>query len=180
MTKKRQNYLVVDLEGTCCDDDSVPPDERETIEIGAVIVDGESLEAEQTWSSLVKPVRCPVLTEFCTNLTGIGQQDVDTACEFPDAFGGFCNWVVGHGDSLFCSWGRYDKDQFRRDCMYHGMEYPFREHLDLSKLFTRKTGKRRGHRGAMKVLGVEPEGDHHRGLSDAMNIAKMLPLLLGD
>jgi len=173
-------YLVIDLEGTCCDDGSIPPDERETIEIGAVLVHSPSLVEVSNFGAIIRPVRHPILTEFCSSLTGITQVMVesDTSYIFPQAFAIFHAWFSHFPDHMFCSWGRYDKEQFGRDFAYHSMQSPFKEHLDLSGLFKRKIGRKRGHRGAMKFFGLQPDGDHHRGLSDARNIAKMLPFLL--
>jgi inhibitor of KinA sporulation pathway (predicted exonuclease) len=50
--------------------------------------------------------------------------------------------------------------------------------LDLSRLFTSKTGRLRGNRGAARLLGLPIEGRRHRGLDDARRIATMLPFLL--
>jgi inhibitor of KinA sporulation pathway (predicted exonuclease) len=155
---------VIDLEGTC----GVQSEERETIEIGAVLGD-------DGFQTLVCPTR-HIITDLCFEVTGITQQDVDSAPMFPEAMSLFLQWLGGRADG-FCSWGPYDPWQLKTDCRYHGLDYPFRRHVDLSRLFTRKYGRRRGHRGAMKILGIEPEGCHHRGLDDARNIARMLPCL---
>jgi len=173
-------YLVVDLEWTCCNDDSIPNGEHETIEIGAVLVDGSTLLGFSEFDAFVKPVQHPILTNFCTTLTGIRQEDVDSADEFPKVFARFQDWINLYKAALFCSWGGGDKKRFMDDCMFHKMDYPFTNHLDLSRVFTKVTGRRCMHRRAMKILGVEPEGKHHRGISDARNIVKMLPILLGE
>jgi len=166
-------YLVVDLEGTCCDDGSIPPAERETIEIGAVIVT-DAGEISGDFSKLVKPVRHPSLTRFCTKLTGIRQHDVDVATPFPSVFGEFLAWA---GDRrMFCSWGKYDLDQFRRDCSWNHLPLHFDRHGDLARMFGRKVG----HRKAMKLMGIEACGSHHRGLDDAKNIAAILVAMLRD
>jgi inhibitor of KinA sporulation pathway (predicted exonuclease) len=49
----------------------------ETIEIGAFLVETHSLETVGELGTFVKPVRHPVLTPFCTELTTIRQSDVD-------------------------------------------------------------------------------------------------------
>lgn len=177
-----KNYLVVDLEGTCCDDESIPNDERETIEIGAVVVEGPKWEILGEFEKLIKPVRHPILTKFCRELTGISQSDVDVAKGFDESYDYFFDWKSTFDVMGICSWGRYDWDQLERDCLYHkrhSFQMKFGEHVNLSRLFTKKTGRKRGHRQAMKLLGIESKGEHHRGLSDARNIATMLPFLLG-
>ena len=177
---KPRDYLVVDLEWTCCEDGSISAAERETIEMGAVVVNAASMTNLGEFDVFVRPTRHPVLTKFCRDLTGIRQRDVDDSDSFPEAFASFRDWFGAYGDVLFCSWGNCDRDQFKQDCRYHAAPYPFKDHLNLSRLFTSKTGRRRGHRGAMKILNLEPRGDHHRGISDARNIVTMLPFLLGE
>jgi len=164
-------YLVIDLEGTCCDDGSLPPPERETIEIGAVVAD-QSGDVLREYGVLVRPVRHPILTKFCTELTGITQADVDGARTFPEVWTSLLQWV---GDRRsFCSWGDYDLDQFRRDCSFHGLPLWFSGHCNLAKAF----GKRVGNRKAARLLGVETKGTRHRGLDDAKNISAVMAAMI--
>jgi inhibitor of KinA sporulation pathway (predicted exonuclease) len=51
---KYQHILVVDLEATCCDIQSIPRHQMETIEIGAVMVDTASLETADHLNNLVR------------------------------------------------------------------------------------------------------------------------------
>lgn len=176
MTSNR--YLVVDLEGTCCNDQSIAEDETETIEIGAIMLDAASLTTIERMQTMVKPVRHPVLTEFCRNLTGIQQCDVDVAPEFPLAFARFCRWARIDDGMVFASWGSYDRDQFTRDCSHHHLHYPFTQHFDVARLFRAATGRRRGRRAAMRFLGLSAKGPNHRGLSDAGDVAEILTYLL--
>lgn len=172
--------LVVDLEGTCGDDGSIPTDETETIEIGAVITDDNGLELA-AYSTLVQPVLHPQLTVFCTSLTGITQDDVNHAPCFPLAYFNFTSWAEMYlgGAFTFCSWGPYDWQQIQSDCRQHQVTIlPITEHFDVSSMFTKRYGKRRAHRGAMVHLGITPEGRHHRGLDDARNVAKVLQHLI--
>jgi 3'-5' exoribonuclease 1 len=68
---KYQHILVVDLEATCCDLQSIPRHQMETIEIGAVMVNTASLEIVDEFQTFIKPLRHPILTEFCLQLTSI-------------------------------------------------------------------------------------------------------------
>ena len=156
--------IVIDLEGTCCDDKSLPPEDFETIEIGAVAVSPEG-EIIGDFSELVKP-GLGQLTAFCTELTGISQEDVDAARPFPEVWVGFLEWV---GETrTFCSWGSYDLKQIRRDCMRHGMPVHFERYRNLFKDMhcSRRTARRR--------FGLPKPERHHRGLDDAMDAALIL------
>ncbi len=57
----------------------------ETIEIGAVLVRATTLAVEAESQTFVRPVRHPVLTPFCTELTGITQAMLADAPAFPEA-----------------------------------------------------------------------------------------------
>ena len=144
------------------------------------MVDGESLQSIDEFQSFVRPVRNPQLTPFCTELTGITQHDVDVAPRYPGVLPGLIGWFSAYPDCLFCSWGDYDRRQFERDCEYYGLEYPFLSgHLNLKDAYAQQRGLRRGC-GLDRVLkseGIPFEGRHHRGIDDARNIAKLLPLI---
>lgn len=176
-------FLVIDLEATCSDDRvAVPRNEMEIIEIGAVMVHGQTLEPLSEFQSFVRPVRIPVLTEFCTELTGITQSVVDAAPGYRDVLPELVAWFSGYPGCLFCSWGDYDRKQFGRDCEHHGVAYPFDSgHLNLKDAYAGKHGLRsgRGLGGVLEAEGIPFEGRPHRGIDDARNIARLLPLIVG-
>lgn len=179
--------LVVDLEATCDDGTSdrpsrVPKHEMETIEIGAVLVDTSTLSPIGELCQFVRPVRHPVLTPFCRELTKIRQEDVDTAPTFPVAIANVARFLEGRR-ALFCSWGDYDKNQLAQDASHHGIRIPFgvQQHLNLKKAFSEVLGipKKLGMAGALRHVGLTLEGTHHRGVDDARNIARLLPWIAG-
>lgn len=47
----------------------------------------------------------PRLTEFCTALTGIAQEDLADAARFPEAIEAMKKWAYAYSDSLFSSCG---------------------------------------------------------------------------
>jgi inhibitor of KinA sporulation pathway (predicted exonuclease) len=175
-------YLVIDLEATTSDDGSLPPEHMETIEIGAVLTDAQTLAVVDEFQSFVRPVRHPRLLPFVTKLTGITQQMVDAAPPFPEAFTALRAKLIDHRHPLvFGSWGRYDSIQFARDCALHGVPNNMPPHLNLKTEFTSVQGLRKkpGMAAALKLCGLPLEGTHHRGIDDARNIARMLPWIVG-
>lgn len=178
MSHTQARYLVVDLEATCDDQGALPRDESEIIEIGAVLVDGATLEPLEEFQTFVRPLVHPRLTPFCTQLTTITQDDVARAPTFRfvaprlAAFG---------KDALFCSWGAYDKNQLERDARRAGIRSPLGpRHLNLKEEFARVAGDRQsGNHGALHRVGLTATGTHHRGIDDARNIARLLPYVLG-
>lgn len=179
----RRHYLVIDFEATCCDRNSIPREETEIIEIGAVMADAETLNVVDEFSTFVRPVRHARLTAFCTELTSITQEQVDTAPGFSDMVTRLRVWAEQYPGHLFCSWGDYDRNQLMRECRIHGVEYPFGDgHLNLKKRFSEWQDLRMklGMAGALRRAGIPLDGTHHRGIDDARNIAKLLPFIVGD
>ena len=56
----------------------VAPDQMETIKIGLVVIDLESLEIVVEFQRFVRPQINPTLTDFCKKLTFTHQADVDS------------------------------------------------------------------------------------------------------
>ncbi len=175
------HFLVIDLEATCDEERRIRSRHMEIIEIGSVLVDGATLAVVGEHQTFVKPVRHPVLTAFCTRLTTITQADVENAPGFPGAIASLARFI-GDREVLFCSWGDYDRRQFEQDAAVHQVTLPFGEkHLNVKKAFSDQLGeaKRYGMAGALRRVGLELQGTHHRGIDDARNIARLLPWALG-
>ncbi len=178
MSETATYYLVVDLEATCDDGGAVPRAESEIIEIGAVLVEADTLRAVEEFQTFVRPILHPTLTAFCTELTTITQADVDSAPTFPDVAPELA--AFGQG-AIFCSWGNYDRNQLEADARRHDIAMPLPgPHMNLKDVFARAVGgRRRGNRNALARVGLEASGTHHRGIDDARNIARLLPFALG-
>lgn len=169
------NILVVDLESTC-DEDS-PDFDNEVIEVGAVWATstGEILD---TFQRFVRPIENPRLTPFCMALTHIEQACVDAAFAWPKVAAELAAFAQGHAGLCWASWGASDRRQIEGECARHGIADPFAglPHRDLKATFAKKRRiKRVGMKTAMQIVGIAPQGDHHRALSDALNIAMLLP-----
>lgn len=183
---KDYNYiLLIDLEATCCNLGSVPRDEMEIIEIGAIIVNKTNLLPIEEFNTFIKPVRHPILSDFCKSLTTITQYDVDVSPLFPEAMQKFNNWVQPYelsGGTLFCSWGAYDKNQFKQDCNFHKIPYPFGDdHLNIKAEFSKIQGRKKqyGMARALELANIPLTGVHHRGIDDVRNMVKLLPYIFG-
>lgn len=178
MSEVITRYLVVDLEATCDAHGALPREESEIIEIGAVLVDGATLEPIAEFQTFVRPLVHPRLSPFCTELTTITQADVARAPTFKIVAPKLA--AFGQG-ALFCSWGGYDRNQLERDARRAGIRAPLGpRHLNLKEAFARAAGEgQSGTYGALRRVGLKPTGTHHRGIDDARNIARLLPYALG-
>lgn len=174
--------LVFDLEATCWGTfkDTPENDTNEIIEIGAVLLDDELKTIKQI-STFVKPVINPNLSNFCKQLTSITQTDVDNAKTFNDAFDDFLNELTdGEKDILknidIGSWGKYDYNQLKKDIQLHNSYYPFQSHVNLKKTFSNYHNTKRGYglKKALKKIDLEFEGNHHRGIDDAINTTNII------
>ncbi|KAA0926990.1 3'-5' exonuclease [Streptomyces apricus] len=166
---------VVDVEATCWAGSPPPGQVGEIIEIGLTVVDlhlGERLARHRI---LVRPDRSTV-GEFCTDLTGLTQQEVEQGVTFAEA----CRLLATEhraGVRPWASWGDYDRHQFTRQCQATRTPYPFgRRHTNTKAVFTEAYGlrKRPGMAQALEVAGRRLEGRHHRGEDDAWNIAGLV------
>jgi 3'-5' exoribonuclease 1 len=181
---KYNHILVVDLEATCCDTKSIPRHQMETIEIGAVMVVRETLEIVDEFQTFIKPVRHPILTKFCLELTSITQSQVDTAPDFATVMSTWQTWLSKFDNAIFGSWGEYDRTQFHQDSKHNQIDLPYpvsSNHINLKEMFSTAQGlnKRYGMAQALDLAKIPLTGTHHRGIDDARNISKLLPYILG-
>lgn len=173
-------FLIVDLEATCWKTGSVPS-KMETIEIGAVMLESENGPSTAEFTRFVRPLTNPVLSEFCVQLTSIGQSDVDAAETFPTVLQALETWASPAQPLTWCSWGAYDFKQLRSDCRRHGIGFPdwLRRHVNLKQEFATLTdGKPRTMKEALRAMSFPLQGRHHRGIDDARNIARLAAWIL--
>ena len=174
-----KRYVVFDLEATCWQRGREPAP-SEIIEIGAVKIevgDGTVHPAEE-FQTFVRPFMAPRLSDFCSELTTIRQEDVDGAPGFPAALAAFHGWAAGSGAFTLAAWGNYDGAQLGRDCARHGVENPFQEipYVNVKVAFAAhlKRSRAMGLGGALRKLGLRPEGTAHRAIDDARSVVRIL------
>ena len=172
-------YVIVDLEATCWND-GTDRSRMEIIEIGAVLLDSSSGPAKEEFAEFVRPVVEPKLSAFCTELTTIQQKDIDGADDFPTVFPRFMEWIGAEPFTL-CSWGAYDLNQFKMDCMRHLIPFPesLTRHISLKAEFARiHSVKPCGMASALRILKMPLAGQHHRAIDDVRNIAQIALTIL--
>ncbi|WP_370950022.1 exonuclease domain-containing protein [Amycolatopsis sp. cg5] len=166
---------IVDVEATCWDKDPPRGQVNEIIEIGLTTVDLAARERVAKHRILVRPRRSEV-SDFCTELTGLTQAEVDSGVEFAEA----CKILAAEhqaGARAWASWGDYDRHQFTRQCQATRTAYPFgAKHINAKAAFTTARGlkKRPGMAQALNLAGLKLEGRHHSGADDAWNIAALV------
>ncbi|WP_116020823.1 3'-5' exonuclease [Thermomonospora umbrina] len=165
---------VVDVEATCWTGRPPQGQIHEIIEIGLCVVDLDSRERVARHRILVRPERSRV-SPFCTELTGLTQEEVDGGVPFEEACA-----ILERGHHArsrpWASWGDYDRKQFERQCV-EGVDYPFgARHTNAKAAFSLAFGlsRRLGMAGALEHAGLPLEGRHHSGEDDAWNIGALV------
>jgi inhibitor of KinA sporulation pathway (predicted exonuclease) len=170
--------LIIDLEATCWND---RPKEysfqnSEIIEVGATLIDMVKREIIESRSYLVKPENTKI-SEFCTTLTSITEEMVNDS--------NYLKLVIEQINKDFKiknltwgSWGFYDFNQLRKECLRKSISNPFgeRNFINLKKMvaLNNSWSKEKGIENALKSLSMVFEGTPHRGIDDTKNIAKII------
>lgn len=167
------NYIIFDLEATCWEGRDLT--QNETIEIGAVKINDKK-EIVDEFVQFIKPLKHPILSDFCKELTSIQQDDVDNAPFFNVAIENFKNWIDISEDYLLCSWGVYDKRQFQSDYKLWGLNADWvKKHISIKHQHGKICNLKRaiGMKNALIHEKFKLDGTHHRGIDDARNISKI-------
>ena len=181
-------YLIIDFEATCNDGPSKSWP-AEIIEFPAVLLDCRTGRTEGEFRTFCRPVMEPILTEFCTELTGIRQQDVENAPLFPEVLASFQQWLQSRGLGSEYSFAivtdsPWDMAYYlRNQCRYCGIEFPHfaRYWVNVRKVFAGfYSTPRIPLRMMIWVIGRRFIGRSHCGIDDARNIACVVRRLLQD
>ncbi len=181
MARKFDKILVVDIERTCWEEEQgAPPGETsEIIEIGICTLNVESLQRVDRESILVRP-ECSTVSEFCTQLTSLTQDQVKEGLTFKQA----CARLKRRYHSLnriWASYGDYERRKFEHQCQTRKTDYPFGPtHMNVRNLFALMHGLPHELEipSALELLDIAPEGTLHRGVDDAWNCAAILGSIL--
>ena len=184
------SYLYcVDLEATCDELDKsesarklvVVPDQMETIEIGLVVIDLETLEVVDEFQRFVRPQINPILTHFCKRLTSIQQADVDSAGTYADVGQELGVFIARYPNAAWASWGDYDARQLERDAGFAACPSLLSglQHFNVRKwhkgLYDNQP---KGLKQTVEAMGLVWLGTYHQGIDDARNVASIVKEML--
>jgi 3'-5' exoribonuclease 1 len=172
----------MDYECTCWDDDRKMLNPHEIIEFPAVFMNSSTLEVEYEFRRYVRPTENECISKFCTQLTGITQEDVKYEDSLEIVLNDFKNFLLRHGldDFTVCTDGHWDIVKFLRpETERKGIDFPewAEEWIDVRYQFGRTFRRNARWLSVPKMLsaiGMEFEGRQHSGLDDAHNIARIL------
>nr|XP_012645638.1 ERI1 exoribonuclease 2 isoform X3 [Microcebus murinus] len=194
-SKQLFDYLIViDFESTCWNDGKCHRS-QEIIEFPAVLLNTSTGDIESEFHAYVQPQEHPVLSEFCMELTGIKQAQVDEGAPLKICLSQFCKWInkiqqqkkiifatrvsePSTSDVKLCAfvtWSDWDLGVcLEYECKRKQLLKPvfLNSWIDLRatyKLFYRR--KPKGLSGALQEVGIEFSGREHSGLDDSRNTA---------
>lgn len=183
-------YLVIDFEATCDENQNPATYRHEIIEFPAQLVSTKKGQIINHFHSYVKPLVNPRLTDFCTSLTGITQDQVNFAPTFPEVLKQFDEWLKDLGltssetKMTVLTDGPWDMGRFLyQQCSISGVPYPNwgKQWINIRKSFCNfhKTNKM-CLKDMLSHLGMKFQGQPHSGLDDSKNIARVAIRLLKD
>ena len=174
------HFIILDLEATCWQG-NVMDRNTEIIELGAYRVNGYGEWLDQ-FQSFVRPVQHPRLSTYCTDLTGITQEQVNRAKPFSHVFLQFEEWFFAQdGQHLLATWGAKDMEIIRDECMRHDLDdacLPPSINLKAQYAMMHRLPREVGLAKALEYAEIEFEGSPHRALDDAYNTARLFLRLL--
>ena len=184
---------ILDFEATCWNDNGIGNKDKsqiEIIEFPSILykLQNNKLEKIGEFHEYVKPIINPILSEFCTELTGIKQETVDKADIFPNVFNRHYKWlsssVPNLDNLLFLTCGAWDlKIQLPRELNNKRLKkneayLNFINIKDEFEYFYKS--KAYGMDGMLKYLKMSLDGKHHSGIDDCRNISKILIKMVED
>ncbi|KAB1263048.1 ERI1 exoribonuclease 2, partial [Camelus dromedarius] len=203
-SKQLFDYLIViDFESTCWNDGKRHRS-QEIIEFPAVLLNTSTGEIESEFHAYVQPQEHPVLSEFCMELTGIKQDQVDEGVPLKICLSQFCKWIqkiqqekkiifaTGISDistsevnlCAFVTWSDWDLGVcLEYECKRKQLLKPvfLNSWIDLRvtyKIFYNR--KPKGLSGALEEVGIKFLGREHFGLDDSRNTALLAWKMIRD
>ncbi|KJE92753.1 hypothetical protein CAOG_003661 [Capsaspora owczarzaki ATCC 30864] len=200
--------LVLDFEAVC--DEVTRPKPQEIIEFPTVVLDTTTLEIVGSFHKYVRPVSHPILTPFCTTLTGITQDMVSGQATFQEVFDEHLAWIQSFWKSLppaanadadaastasssipseaptwaFVTCGDWDLNRALPDqlaALGKKSPAPYRQWINIKKEFAVKYGvSPPGMTAMLDMLRLDLVGRHHSGIDDCRNIAAVAKEMLRD
>ncbi|KAK4406426.1 ERI1 exoribonuclease 2 [Sesamum angolense] len=197
-----QYFVVIDFEATC--DKEKAPQPQEIIEFPSVIVSSITGQLEACFQTYVRPTCNQYLSDFCKDLTGIQQIQVDRGVTLSEALLRHDKWLEKKGikDANFAvvTWSDWDcRVMLESECRYKNIRKPhisidqIKLYADIDMIFNSSLPRwinlrvpfhevfgeaRCNLKEAVEKAGLAWEGRAHCGLDDAKNTARLLALIM--
>ncbi|KAG4196530.1 hypothetical protein ERO13_A06G174600v2 [Gossypium hirsutum] len=179
-----QYFVVIDFEATC--DKERNPHPQEIIEFPSVIVSSVTGQLEACFQTYVRPTCNQLLSDFCKDLTGIQQIQVDRGVTLSEALLRHDKWLEKKGikntNFAVVTWSNWDcRVMLESECRFKKIRKPpyFNRWINLKVPFRKVFGGMRCNlKEAVEMAGLAWQGRAHCGLDDAKNTAHLLTLMM--
>ncbi|GKV26283.1 hypothetical protein SLEP1_g35616 [Rubroshorea leprosula] len=179
-----QYFVVIDFEATC--DRERIPHPQEIIEFPSVLVNSMTGQVEDFFQIYVRPTYNQLLSDFCKQLTGIQQTQVDKGVLLSEALLRHDRWLEEKGikqtNFAIVTWSNWDcRVMLESECRFKRIRKPpyFNRWINLKVPFHEVYGGVKCNlKGAVEMAGLTWEGRAHCGLDDAKNTARLLAHLM--
>lgn len=185
------HLLVLDFESTCWQDQKNSPP-NEIIEFPVVLISLSTGGVAAEFQQYVMPVEQPRLSAFCTQLTGISQETVDSGVPLATCLVLYNQWLADVTSRLSlapdtvtcCTWSDWDLNLcLERECRRKQVRKPssLNSWVDIRAVY-RDFYRRRpqGLANAMREVGLAFQGREHSGIEDARNTARLVWKMVQD
>lgn len=179
--------LVLDFEAQCDEKDGrkLNLEIQEIIEFPVVPINLKTgvIEKDLIFHYYIKPVKLPILTEFCQGLTGIKQEQVDQGIILEEALELLHNHLTKSGilnkNWCFVTCGDWDLQTcLKSECKKK--EIPLKKYMkrwiNIKKIFRKEfevSSKSFGMPYMLEYFKLKLEGNHHSGIDDSKNISQI-------
>ncbi|XP_014775121.1 ERI1 exoribonuclease 3 isoform X2 [Octopus bimaculoides] len=181
-------FLILDFEATCDNTRKMHP--QEIIEFPVLKLNSKTLETEAKFHRYIKPQVNPILTPFCTELTGIIQDMVSNEASLSEVLKDFDQWMIDNhllqsdNSFVFVTCGDWDLKMMLPDqCNHFNLERKsyFSNWINIKKIFAHSTSKwPRGLLSMLEHYRLPHIGHHHSGIDDCLNIANIFRKLMNN
>ncbi len=185
-----KRFVMFDLECTTWDGAAArgwsgPGEHREVIQVGATLTD-ERFTEQFALKVLVKPQINPILSDYCKNLTGITQEDIDQkGIDFPTFLQMFFRWCFEF--ELYCFDSRvdgsrlFDRDVLVENCNLLKIWHPFQMHRErfhnINEIFAKHGYVVKQSGASPEVFGIKIPARPHDALNDVRGLLVSLKAL---
>ncbi|XP_041474047.1 ERI1 exoribonuclease 2-like [Lytechinus variegatus] len=190
--------IVIDFESTCWKDKKNT--NQEIIEFPAVLLNATNGQLESEFQQYVMPDEHPILSDFCTEFTGISQEQVENGVPLFICLNKFTSWLkrieseknVAYNRSTddtkklctFVTWSDWDLGVcLHYECQRKQLYKPstLNHWIDARAVYRNfYQRKPKGLNGALQEVGIEFSGRQHSGLDDAKNTARLVWRMIQD
>lgn len=165
-----QYFVVIDFEATCDKDKNPHP--QEIIEFPSVIVSSVTGQLEACFQTYVKPTCNQLLSDFCKDLTGIQQIQVDRGVTLSEALLRHDKWLekkgIKNANFVVVTWSSWDcRVMLESECRFKKIRKPpyFNRWINLRIPFSEVFNDVKGNLGGARIgIVAKPSSEFVAGI----------------